>query len=349
MTAPVASGLFKPPTRVEYIDSDPVILRYVVGKPPTIVGRVSVRNIGNNPHESLSFSVFNVRVDSMPRDGITARVSTFPLEQMVPTTAEIVLTLPPECEYREAKFHMIPLTSLERPTGCFALSGYIAADNIPTIKVPKAPEDAVREQKLMSWSASMPNAQGVQGQLLTGSLFWALASVSAAVIVSWIIGVKPWHMLDGSPKWDFSKSWASNTTLVATFLSALLGLTTLSPVLLPKPAYTFLDLWAAALLAIGPMLYLAFPGNRCPAVWLFISSAFVLWAAFTQLRMVRMLVAEVTINKWISGRIEEIVAGTLGALSCLLFAYGIASLVTVASQQKPAAGKARPATQWPLL
>jgi hypothetical protein len=87
-------------------------------------------------------------------------------------------------------------------------------------------------------------------------------------------------------------------------------------------------------------------------VGLFFAASFiVLWAALMQLRLVRILIAELRLDKTITNQIESWTSVMVGAVASVLVIYATVSLVRTAEKQQhyiPAGGE-HPAPRWHLL
>jgi len=350
------------PTRLEWLDQEPITLKYVPPPEgsvdaPTLRGTAGVRKLGQNGDEHVAFSPFRVQSDSVARNGFTLeKPLTLDLRNDAPTVVDIVLGIPPECFFRPASFDAIFFTSLQKPANCFPLTGYVIADNSPvTAKDPTLKP----EQKVLSWTALLPVSTDLERQVMSGTSAWAAAIVALALIVSWILKAPPWSVMEGAPNWDFQRSWAANIALGGGLLTALVTLASLNPIILGKSTYNFLDLWTIALLAIGPMIYAAFSWTKqgkdgpvtCSPVGCFFAASFVvLWAALMQLRLVRLLIAELRLDKTITEQVESWASRTIGTIAIVLLVYAAFSLVKTAGKHVRLEGvTATTEAHWPLL
>jgi hypothetical protein len=353
--------------RVEWLGSEPIVLTYVPapagsGETPKLRGKIGLRKVGNSKGERVSFSIFRVETDTVPRNDVV-------LEQPAPIVlsdgnaqlVDIVVGIQPQCFFKKASFHRLLFTSLERPTSCFPLEGYIAAYDM-AIK-PEEAADPNAEQQLLSWTTPLPLSTDLEAQVMAGSTAWAAGVVALALIVCWMLGLPPWSLMDGTPNWDFSRSWAANIALGGGLMGALVTFASLNATILNKSTYSFFALWTTALLAIGPMLYVAFSWTKtspntptepitCSPVGLFFAASFVvLWAALMQLRLVRILLAELRLDKTITDQIESWTSVSVGAIALVLVIYSPVSLIRTAVNQRHylAVRGERPRAHWPLL
>ena len=348
-------------SRLEWIDADSLTLEYATagkGLPNyALRGRVGVRNKGSNTDEEINFTLFRSRTELWDRDDVQNRTTKVQLLDTKPKLVDLILELPSQCGFHPAAFHDFPFASFDKPSGCFPLRGYIVAENHP-MSAAATKDDSIPQQNLLAWSAPMPLSAGLGAEILKAAGLWAGILVGLAMVIAWILGHAPWSVMEGAPNWDFSKSWATNTTLAGGLLSAILALTSLSPVLLQRSTYTFLDLWATALLSLGPTIYSAFtwqntatPPITCSRVLgFFLGSFFVLWAALVQVRIVRVLISELALDKSITPDGERLIGQTINAIAFILIAYAGYALIRIVTEQaqKRAAGTvSRP--RWSLI
>lgn len=356
------------PIRVEWFDAETLALKYV---PPhdnvatsALEGTLGVRKVGASKTEHLSFQSFQVQtaiVNEPPseRKDVNLVVSPIDLTDNEPKSLKIQLMLPPKCTFHPVLFNSpFIFTMLEEPPTCFPLQGLIYAENTTKDDSNKA-NISSSEGKLLSWSAPPPFSTDLQFQVLLVPAIWACSITLIALMLSWLGGVSPWSVIEGSPTWDFTQSWASNITLGGGLLAALVVFAGLNPIILRRATYSFFDLYAAALLTLGSAIFALFAWTeqsatgavrRNRAMTFYIACCVVLWAALVQIRLVRLLVLELKLDRTLTPRIESSVGVTIEMISILLALQSLFSIVKTVRQQSARKGSNTvPAPEWPLL
>ena len=121
---------------------------------------------------------------------------------------------------------------------------WFAADS-PHTKILLGPREVVVAGENSGWPAGVLWIAGVVALLFVG--------------ISYKTMTKPASLKDpmGSPKWDFTKSWANNITVVTSVVSTtvLLGLLVDEPVFLSKANYLAFNALLVVLLAFAPTIF----------------------------------------------------------------------------------------------
>ncbi len=199
--------------------------------------------------------------------------------------------------------------------------------------------------------------------LVLASLALAAVLVVAARATS---GPGPANGID-FPQWDFSKSWASNLTVVGAILGTVLSGKVLPArtVVITPDGYTALSLLFGILVVLAPFLYTAFrKGRPTPTgpefagrnVGFLVASAVTIWAVCGQIATIGLVLYEAQHAKALAlGAVIPMLAA-LGVALVLTCAYSVQSIRLVLDSGAPGAGieaeslraEAQPA-RWTLL
>jgi hypothetical protein len=217
---------------------------------------------------------------------------------------------------------------------------------------------------------------------LPDSVVWGSLGAAIAVACSAAYRAReiPLTARMGSPRWDFSQSWASTFTGAAGILGGALSAQLIpgDGFLLPQRSYVSLAVFFSALALLAP---LAYASARQPVrvaadsaksgrfeyhyqgrvIAFFIAGAITLWAFFGQAALVGMLFAEIRAAGHLSSAAVAAVQAVLSAVGVLMAVHASSSLTTTVRQQRTSSESGRgrlletgPAVEpalppWPLL
>lgn len=167
-----------------------------------------------------------------------------------------------------------------------------------------------------------------------GVRWWIWAVVFGPLALALVVILGRWLTIDGRPgltrrlgpvDWDFSKSWASNVTVIGALLGTILSAGVLPEVTTtPKATYAGLNLLFAVVIVVAPFLYRATQSvvavHQTTAetepqyqgyVWSFlVSSALTLWAVVGELATIGLLFDEIRTGR----SMPSAAVWTMGAL-----------------------------------
>jgi len=156
-------------------------------------------------------------------------------------------------------------------------------------------------------------------------VFGSLTVALIVVLASAVSARKWWSSAVGPPNWDFTKSWATNITVLgAVFTIFFSSKIVAAPRLVGDPGYPMLSVLFAVVVALSPLLFRAiskesgvltpqgtddiqYQGN---AIGFLLAMLLTLWAAIGQIGTLGLLATEVLVG----GRISPIVPGGLLAV-----------------------------------
>jgi hypothetical protein len=142
---------------------------------------------------------------------------------------------------------------------------------------------------------------------VTGVVLASLGASFALVAIAWLTCSDRRAALQkevGGATWDFSKSWASNVTVVGAILGTVLSAKILpaSPTVIATPnGYTALSLLFGALVVVAPLVFTALRSGRPSAMdtviegkgWAFLlASEVTLWGVIGELATVGLILYE---------------------------------------------------------
>jgi hypothetical protein len=163
----------------------------------------------------------------------------------------------------------------------------------------------------------------------------------------------------GSPKWNYSESWASTFTLGAGVVGTLLsssGIVPASTSLLPNAAYGALHLLFLLVAGAAPLVYVASQKADASGVphgvvrWFLIAAAVTLWAAWGQLATLGLLIAEILVEGTLSQKTAIVWLLVVGLPAILMGVYswkGIEWRINYQDALRKAGSSRVP--QWSLL
>lgn len=173
---------------------------------------------------------------------------------------------------------------------------------------------------------------------ITSIVVASLAAGIALVVGGWLScgGVRAaLKTAIGDPSWDFSKSWASNVTVVGAILGTVLSakiLPTTTAVVVSPNGYTALSLLFGSLVVVAPLVFTvlrsAKPSSTGPVYtgrgWGFLlASALTLWGVLGELATVGLVLYEAQHAKTLAlGAVIPILA-TIGFAMLLVAVYGL--------------------------
>jgi len=158
----------------------------------------------------------------------------------------------------------------------------------------------------------------VEIALVFGSLGLALIVVLACAANAGVAQSSP----VGPPNWDYTKSWATNITIIgAVFAAFFSSKIVATPRFVPDPGYPMLTVLFAVLVAAAPLVFRAISKEKAvlsqTATWdiqyqgtvrgFLLAMLLTLWAAFGQLGTLGLLAGEVLAG----GRVQSSVTVTL--------------------------------------
>jgi hypothetical protein len=139
----------------------------------------------------------------------------------------------------------------------------------------------------------------------------------------------------GPANWDFTKSWASNLTVVGALLGTILSAGVLPDTTsVPKATYAGLSLFFGALIVIAPFIYTSTQGTNSvdkaePApepqfqgyVWFFLlATTITIWAVLGELGTMFAIFDEIRVGETMPGIAVGILGALLGSCGLLLLA-----------------------------
>ena len=195
-----------------------------------------------------------------------------------------------------------------------------------------------------------------------------LASLGAAAVVTlsgWFrsrAGTAALKKAIGDPTWDFSKSWASNVTVVGAILGTVLSAKILpaATVVVSANGYTALSLLFGALVVLAPLLFVASrsgkPDAKGPVYtghgWAFLLASLVtLWGVIGQLVTVGLVLYEAQHATTLARGAVFPIWCVLGLALLLVSVYGLQSVRLTLAKALPPDSRApvAPAAGWTVL
>jgi hypothetical protein len=182
-------------------------------------------------------------------------------------------------------------------------------------------------------------------------ILWApfLLSLSVALISS-VVLKKDLNQTMGIPSWDFSRSWASNISVVGGLvtLSALAFLpNTLETQQIPRSAYAILLFVFPLLAALAPLVYnfsrrVSRDSSTTPptivaqgkAYMFIVASVFTMWAAIGQLTVQASMIEELRIARVLPTHFAVLIEIVFGFVALGLLQYGGKTVVETVRIQK---------------
>jgi hypothetical protein len=154
------------------------------------------------------------------------------------------------------------------------------------------------------------------------------------------------------PEWDFSKSWASNLTVLGAILGTVLSAKILPArtVVVTPDGYTALSLLFGILVVVAPFLYTALrkgrPGAQGPHFtgrnWAFlVASGVTIWAVNGEIGTIGLVLYEAQHGKALALGAVIPMLGTLGVALVLAWLYSVQTVrLVLKSETAPKAGAA---------
>jgi hypothetical protein len=184
-------------------------------------------------------------------------------------------------------------------------------------------------------------------------------------VVGWLrcgaVSAAPTKVI-GDPTWDFSKSWASNVTVVGAILGTVLSAKVLpaTTVVVSPSGYTALSLLFGALVVVAPLLFVATRKGRADAKgpvytgygWAFlVASSVTLWGVIGQLTTVGLVLYEAEHSTALARGAVIPVWCVIGLALLLVVVYGQKSIRLTLTPPPPPDGLAPPvaSTGWTVL
>lgn len=181
-------------------------------------------------------------------------------------------------------------------------------------------------------------------------LLWApFVSALAIGIASLTVLRKDLKQLMGIPTWDFSRSWASNISVVGGLvtLSALGFLPADFPTQISRPAYAVLLFVFPLLAGLAPLVYnfsrrVSRDTTTTPptvvsqgkAYLFIIASIFTMWAAIGQLAVQASIIEELRLGNLLPGPFARLIEIVFGLVALGLLKYGFSTVVETVKIQR---------------
>ncbi len=177
-----------------------------------------------------------------------------------------------------------------------------------------------------------------------------------AVVAGGVAARRLWGKLRntmGLPSWDFSRSWASNITVVGSLVSltVLASIPVPKEIQIPRSAYTILSLVFTLLAALAPLVYnfsrkVSREGDKiiaCGTVFMFVvAGTITLWAAVGQLEMQALLLEELRSAGLLAVSICRLLQVLFAGVAVGLLVYGTRTMIFSVTIQPAAAPPSRP-------
>jgi len=217
--------------------------------------------------------------------------------------------------------------------------------------MPLGPRDAAVHDLLAVFQAEaaaglgQPLAGPITNMTVSPLVFGSLALAVAFMLARCLIAKRPkvrirrrLKMRMGSPGWDFTKSWASNFTVVGAVLGTIVGATGVIPEVtqfFPKGSYAALNVFFGVLVVLAPFVYLATQhpkrshtrhGDMVDQpqgyVWSFLLATLItLWAVLGELGTIAFLVYEIRSAGSLPSSVTYVFAGAMAVAGLLVLWY----------------------------
>jgi len=162
----------------------------------------------------------------------------------------------------------------------------------------------------------------------------------------------------GSPKWNYSESWASTFTLGAGVVGTLLsssGVVPASTSYLPNAAYGALHVLFLVVAGAAPLIYVASQTADSSGVphgvvrWFLVATAVTLWAAWGQLATLGFLIAELLLEGTLSLRTAILWLIVVGLPAILMGVYSWKGIKWRINRQEALRARGGDLLPWSIL